>query len=129
MDPVTLDTGALIALERNKPRARFLMEASKEADARLLVPMPVVSEWWRGRTDTREKILKLVDVEALPLDVACAAGEALARVGRRPRGASAIDAIVMAFAAARGGVVYTSDVDDLGLLRDLCFPSVRVLGI
>ena len=52
------------------------------------------------------------------------AGEALARV----KSASLVDAIVMATAALRGGVVYTGDVDDLERLRDP-FPSVRVLSI
>lgn len=129
MEHVTLDTGGLIALERNKPRARFLLGATKEGEARVVVPVPVVAEWWRGRSNVREAILKLVDVEPLTVAVACSAGEALARVARRPHSVSAIDAIVMAFAASRGGIVYTSDVDDLGLLRDACFPGVRVLGI
>jgi predicted nucleic acid-binding protein len=129
MDLVTLDSGALIALERNKARTRFLRLAVAEGMARILVPVPVIAEWWRGRTDTRERILKLVDVEPLTMQIARAAGEALARLPDRPRGPSAMDAIVVAHAANRGGVVYSSDVDDLGLLRDACFPGVRVLGI
>jgi hypothetical protein len=51
------------------------------------------------------------------------AGEALASV----HGATAIDAIVMASAATRGDVVFTSDVDDLERLRAF-FPRVRVLS-
>jgi len=39
-----------------------------------------------------------------------------------------IDAIVMASAASRGDVVYTSDFDDLERLRSF-FPSVRVLVV
>jgi hypothetical protein len=41
------------------------------------------------------------------------AGEALAAVA----GSTAIDAIVMASAAQRGDLVYTSDIDDLERLR------------
>jgi hypothetical protein len=44
------------------------------------------------------------------------------------RGATSIDAIVMASAAQRGDVVYTSDVEDLGRLSRF-FPAVRVLGV
>jgi predicted nuclease of predicted toxin-antitoxin system len=44
------------------------------------------------------------------------------------RGASAVDAIVMASAAARGDVVYTSDFDDLMRLR-AHFPAVRGLRL
>ena len=51
-------------------------------------------------------------------------GEALAAV----KNATAVDAVVMASAAQRGDIVYTSDVDDLERLRSH-FPAVRVLGI
>jgi len=52
------------------------------------------------------------------------AGGALAAV----KGAKPIDAIVMASAARRGDLVYTSDVGDLEKLRSY-FSEVRVLGI
>jgi hypothetical protein len=63
-------------------------------------------------------------VEPLSESVAKVAGEALAAV----KGATAIDAIVMASAAQRGDVVYTADVSDLAKLAGY-FRSVRVLGI
>lgn len=127
IDEPTLDAGALIALERRKPRAVVLATAARMRTVRLLVPMPVIAEWWRGRSDWRDDLLSAVSIQDVPLRVAQAAGEALAMLGAR--GPSVVDAIVMAYAAQRGGVVYTSDVDDLGLLRDTCFPGVRVLAI
>ena len=45
-----------------------------------------------------------------------------------PSASSPIDAIVMASAAQRGDLVYTSDVGDLEKLRSY-FPEVRVLAI
>jgi hypothetical protein len=42
--------------------------------------------------------------------------------------ATCIDAMVMASAARRGGVVLTSDVDDLMRLQR-AFPGVRVLSV
>jgi hypothetical protein len=63
-------------------------------------------------------------VAPLPVSVARTAGEALAAV----RGATPMDAIVMAFAAARGGIAITTDVGDLERLRAF-FPAVRVLGL
>jgi hypothetical protein len=42
--------------------------------------------------------------------------------------ATLIDAIVMASAATRGDIVYTSDVDDLERLR-VFFPTVKVLSV
>jgi hypothetical protein len=84
----------------------------------------VVGEWWRGRTDVRDAILDSVDVGPLSVTLAKRAGEALAAI----RGATLVDAIVMASAATRGDIVYTSDVDDLEKLRRH-FPGVRVLEV
>lgn len=120
---LTLDAGALIAIERRKQRGMHLLELVERRLAVLCTPVPVVTEWWRGRSDVRERILDVVHVEPLTLPVAKLAGEALARVPR----STAIDAIVMAFAASRGDTVFSSDVDDLERLR-VVFPSVRVLG-
>jgi predicted nucleic acid-binding protein len=123
-DGITFDTGALIALERRSLRARKILERAMELKVRITVPAPVIAEWWRGRTDDRERILAAVRVEPLSESVAKLAGEALARV----RGATAIDAIVVASAAGRGDVVYTSDIDDLSRLSGH-FRAVRILGI
>ena len=127
---ITLDTGALVAIERRKQRGALLLDLAKHRLARLLVPVPVVVEWWRARTDVRERILDAVNVEPLSLAVARAAGEALAKVRvKSPEKSLAIDAIVVAFAASRGGIIYTSDVEDLERLRAAHFPSVRILGV
>ena len=88
----------------------------------ITVPADVVGEWWRGRTDLRDSILESVDIEPLTEALAKRAGEALAVVA----GATLVDAIVMASAATRGDIVYSSDVEDLERLRRH-FPSVRVL--
>jgi rRNA-processing protein FCF1 len=124
MRGMTFDTGALIALERRRLRMRQIVEHALAADLPITVPADVVCEWWRGRTDVRDAILRSVDVEPLGAALAKRAGEALARV----RGASHVDAVVMASAATRGDVVFTSDVDDLERLREV-FPEVRVLGV
>lgn len=123
-DGITFDTGALIALERRSQRARQILERALELKLRITVPAAVLTEWWRGRTDHREAILEAVRIEPLSAALAKLAGEALVAV----RGASAVDAMVMASAAQRGDVVYTSDVADLLKLASH-FPSVRVLGI
>src|SRR6187402_2580747 len=106
---ITFDTGALIALERRGQRARKVLERATEQKIRITVPAPVVTEWWRGRNDVRERILAGLRIEPLSDSLAKIAGEALAAT----RGATAIDAIVMASAAQRGDVVYTTDVSDL----------------
>jgi hypothetical protein len=81
-------------------------------------------EWWRRRTDLVDQILASVDIEPLDLELAQSVGETIAAVP----GATVIDALVMASAARRGDVVYTTDVADLERLR-VRFPNVRVLAV
>lgn len=124
MRGATYDTGMLIALDRRKPRAQAVHEWLAEEGISVTVPWVVVAELWRGRTDRRDAILRSVDIEAPSLALAKSAGNALAAVKR----ATTVDAIVMASAALRGDVVYTSDIDDLSLLQRH-FPAVRLLAV
>jgi len=121
---LTFDAGALIALERRRQRMKEIVERALAKDQPITVPADVVGEWWRGRTDLRDSILESVDIEPLSEALAKLAGEALAAVA----GATLVDAIVMASAATRGDIVYSSDVEDLERLRRH-FPSVRVLRV
>ena len=121
----TFDTGMLIALERRKRRATEAFRNIVRRGLLPIVPAVVYAEWWRGRTDVREDILAAVIVEDMPPALCRAAGEALGAV----TGSSLADAVVMASAALRGGgVVYTSDVDDLRLLQRH-FPTVLILPV
>lgn len=121
---LTFDTGMLVALERRRRRAEELLLRAREQRIVPVVPADVIVEWWQGRSDRREAILALVNVEPLSPRLARVAGEALAAV----RGATSTDAVVMASAASRGDAVLTSDPDDLARLRAY-FPSVRVLVV
>jgi predicted nucleic acid-binding protein len=118
------DTGALIALERRDPWMSKRLMRLQELRSTILVPAPVVGEWWKGRSDWREKILRPMRLEVLDGSLAKLAGEATAKV----RGATLVDAVVMACAARAGARVYTSDFEDLTRLQAF-FPSVRVLGV
>ena len=51
------DTGALIAAERGKDRAVRFLKLVRIGRARILVPLPVIAELWRGRTDARGLLL------------------------------------------------------------------------
>ena len=124
MAGLTLDAGALIALERRKQRAVGLLTVAHEDGWSVTAPSTAIAEWWRGRTDTRESILAAIEVEPVSLALARLAGEAIARV----RGATLADAIVMASAARRGDRVLTGDVRDLQKLQAY-FPAVKILGI
>jgi predicted nucleic acid-binding protein len=120
---VTLDTGALIALERRKQRMWKVLQRARTLGVVPVVPADVVAEWWRGRSDIREELLASMVVEPLTDRLARLAGECLARVA----GSTTVDAIVMASAAERGDAVYTADPGDLQRLRAF-FPGVRVFA-
>jgi predicted nucleic acid-binding protein len=121
---ITLDTGGLIALERRRVRMAQIYATAVADGLPVTTPTAVIAEWWRGRSDARETILRGIRIEHVTTDLARLAGEALAAIPS----AGAIDAIVMASAARRGDVVYTSDSADLERLRDY-FPTVTVLSI
>jgi len=121
----TFDTGMLIALERRKQRATEAFRNIIRRGFLPIVPAVVYAEWWRGRNDVREDIVAAVIVEDMPPTLCRAAGEALAAV----KGSTLVDAVVMASAALRGGgIVYTSDMNDLRRLRRH-FPSVLVIPV
>ena len=124
MGGLTFDTGALTALERRSQRIRSIWTAVIEKERIVTVPSAVIAEWWRGRTDIRDSILAHVRIEPLDEALAKSAGETLATMPR----ATMVDAIVMASAARRGDIVYTSDFEDLEALRAI-FPAVRVLRV
>lgn len=130
MISVTLDTGALIAMEKQKARGMMLLRAAQEQRAELFATTPVIAEWWRGRTDRREDIRRALTVVPLPVAAAQAAGMVLGQIrDRHERVKLAIDAMVMAFAALHGGaLVYTSDPADLTRLQRF-FPVVRILAL
>jgi len=121
---LTLDTGALIGFERKDRRTLTHIKLAQELGCELTVPTPVIVEAWRGgpRSARIASLLEACIVEPLFSELARAAGEAMAAV----KGATVVDAVVMASAASRGDRVLTSDFDDLERLRSY-FPAVRLL--
>ncbi len=122
---ITFDTGALVAIERRDRTMLAFMTAALGGGARITVPAPVVSEWWRGQRGPAARILDAVVVEPLSAALAKIVGETLGAV----RGATVVDAVVVASAARRGDLVLTTDLDDLTRIRDVAFPSVRIRRI
>lgn len=121
---VTADTGFLIGLERRKDRALGVL--ARLGGQRISVPVAAVAEWWRGSPRQAHVLHLLGKPEPMSETLAKRAGEAMARVP----GSTTIDAIVMASAASRGDVVYTTDFDDLERLRLEHFRSVpRVFSV
>ena len=119
---ITLDTGALVAVERRDRTMRAFLATALGAGLRITVPSPVVAEWWRGQRGPAARILEALHLEPLSASLAKLVGETM---GRLP-GATLVDTVVVASAASRGDLVLTTDVADLTRIRDAAFASVRV---
>lgn len=109
-----LDTGALIALERND---RAMWQRLKLALQAREIPVShggIVGQAWRGRGSRQAllaKVLDVIDIRHLDAMLGRAAGELLARARRD----DVIDAALVLL-ANDGDRIITSDPDDLGSL-------------
>jgi len=125
MSGLTLDSGALIAFERNDRRVVALLAQAVHHKLEVAVPAGVVAQVWRdGRRQARLARLlgaDLVDIEALDDRRARRAGQLC---GIRQT-ADIVDASVVLCARERGHRVVTSDVDDLRRLD----PSVPLIPV
>jgi predicted nucleic acid-binding protein len=110
---VVLDSGALIAFERNDAKVRTLIELAMKHGAPVHTPAGVVAQVWRdGRKQARLARLLgsgLVTVQVLDQDEAQAAGVLCGRSGTR----DIVDASVALVARRHDAKVVTSDADDL----------------
>ncbi len=113
MSGLTLDTGALIAFERNEREVVAVVLRAVQHRLRLSVPAGVVGQAWRdGRRQVRlVRLLGSPAVEVVPLDDASAraAGQLCGATGTH----DVIDASVVLCARSRGEAVMTSDAGDL----------------
>jgi len=123
---LTLDTGALIALQRDSHRAWRLVFAYQRRNQDITVPTPVLAQFWRaGWVAPRLRALMgQVDFEPTTTVLARQAGELLGQTDT----SDAVDAIVACGAAARGDVILTSDPEDLQRLT-AGLGTVRVLAV
>ena len=117
---ITLDAGALIALDRGDKRLIALLDRALALRLGIRVPSGVVGQAWRdGRIQvTLARFLRTGDVEIVPLDehLARACGELCGVTGT----AGMIDASVVILARQRGDHVVTSDPRDIGRLDPGC---------
>lgn len=110
---VTLDAGALIALEKGDGRMIALLQQALKMKRHFHVPAGVVGQVWRrgNRQVTLARFFHSVDVRIEPLDehLAKACGELCGACGT----SDVIDASVVISARMHGGVIISSDPDDL----------------
>lgn len=122
---VTLDAGALIAVDRDDRRVIALLARARETGARLTVPAPALAQAIR-RPERQVRLARLVrqpttDVVSLDRVDATNVGRLLAASGT----ADVVDAHVVVCARRAGQRVVTSDADDLLALD----PALRVVPV
>ena len=114
---LTLDTGALLALERGDSRTRALLRRALEAGLPLSVPAGVVAQAWRGgpRQARVARLLADPSVHVAPLDdtTARAVGLLCGRSDHR----DIVDVHVALLAQEQGHTVVTSDPEDLSAVH------------
>jgi predicted nucleic acid-binding protein len=110
---LSLDTGALIALERGDAKVRALLRAASSASLPVSVVAPVVAQAWRGgpRQAPIARLLALSEVDVPPLDAdtARAVGVVCGRSGHP----DVVDVHLVLHARLHGRIVVTSDPDDV----------------
>lgn len=113
MSGLVLDSGALIAFERNDRKVVSVILRALQNGVKLIVPAGVVGQVWRdGRKQVRlVRLLGANLLQVVPLDDqgARAAGQLCGVTGTQ----DVVDASVVLCARARGLAVMTSDAADL----------------
>ena len=120
---LTLDAGALIALDRGQSRVLALTRTALNEERSITIPAGALAQAWRdGRRQARlAAFVGAAAVDPLEAHGARAAGTLCAR----SETADVVDASVVVSARARDDHVVTSDPDDLRRLD----PALRVIHI
>jgi predicted nucleic acid-binding protein len=121
---VTLDTGALIALESGSRRMAVLVEEALASGSEVVIPAGVIAQAWRGGA-AQARIARLLRA-SVTLIVALDQRQAL-RIGARCAATGVTDVIDISVALCardRGQAVVTSDPGDIRAAD----PSLTVLS-
>ncbi len=122
---LTLDTGALLALERGDSRVRALLRTATSHELAIAVPAGVIAQAWRGgpRQARVARLLSDPAVSAPPLDelTARAVGVLCGRTGH----ADVVDVQVALHARQHSHHIVTSDPDDLHVID----PALKLIVI
>ncbi|HSV67865.1 MAG TPA: hypothetical protein VLJ59_18455 [Mycobacteriales bacterium] len=120
---LTLDTGALLALEHGSGRIRRLFHWAEQLKVPLWIPAGVLVQAWRGssRQAVVAKLLADRRTTVAPLDelTARAIGQLCGQSGHH----NVVDVSVVLCARQRGHAVVTSDPKDIAAVD----PSLRLI--
>lgn len=122
---LTLDAGALIAIENRSETVRRHLDNAARAGMDCAIPAGALAQVWRagGRRVHLDRVLKLPHVQVRSLDAIAAklAGELCGRTSTR----NVIDASVVVCARRYHHAVITSDPDDIRSLD----PALTILTV
>lgn len=118
MSGYTLDTGALIAIERGNPRIRALLAEALRRQQAIRVPSGALAQAWRdgSRQALLARFVRADEVQHVALDAATAraVGVLCAVTGTH----DVVDASVAVCARVHDDTLVTSDPDDMRRLTD-----------
>ncbi len=110
---LTLDTGALLAIERGDPKVRALLGRAIQTGLALHVPCGVIAQAWRGgpRQARLASLLNAREIQVIPLDGVTS--RAVGRLCGLSGQSDIVDVSVILNAREYGHQVITSDPHDL----------------
>jgi predicted nucleic acid-binding protein len=125
MSGVTLDSGALIALDRNDRRVIALLARAHEIGARITLPATALAQAIRRPSEQARlsRLARQSTTELVPLDGADATRVGLLLAARRR--SDIVDAHVVICARRNAQPIVTSDPDDLAHLD----PEARLIAV
>jgi rRNA-processing protein FCF1 len=110
---VVLDTGALIALEKGDERVRALLDLALRSDARVVVPVAVIAQAWRGGARQSRLHRLLSDPSVTPEVMYPETARACGVLCGKARTTDVVDASVVVAARRHRAIVLTSDPADI----------------
>ncbi|WP_326820165.1 PIN domain-containing protein [Streptosporangium sp. NBC_01756] len=117
------DAGALIAAESDKAELWHLHRQALGERRRIIVPVPVLAQVWRGsaRQASLSRLLFGCEIVDMTEVVGRESGVLCGKAGA----SDAVDATVVVMAIQATASIVTSDPGDIGALLDAARPPVR----
>ncbi len=122
---LTLDSGALIAAEKDSTKLSAVVKIAVGRRAAMTVPAPVLARVWRKNNPKIALLLKACRVVPLDEEGAREVGNLLADAGTR----DIADAAVVIGALERGDAVVTSDPEDIARLAAARGTTVTIIPV
>lgn len=131
MTSLVLDTGALIALDRDDRAVWAMLRIAADDESHVSVPAGAIAQAWRDGARQALLARALKHCDEVPLDGALARASGI--LCGHANSADVVDASIVVVAAARSRhgqvAVVTSDPDDLKHLVNVLDTPVRITAI